>query len=128
MARLILHATGPAIPETVWRRYVCVDEWASWSPQIKAVQAAERRLTAGMSGTVESVAGIRAAFVVDAVDHDRRSWAWRVRLGPVRLRLHHGVCTHTRGSTTSLTMDGPRLALLTYAPFALLALRRLVRP
>jgi hypothetical protein len=81
-----------------------------------------------VSGAVESVAGIRAAFVVEAVDHDRRSWLWRVRLGPVRLRLHHEVCTHTRGSTTGLTMNGPRLALLAHAPCALLSLRRLVRP
>ncbi|MFB9465750.1 SRPBCC family protein [Streptomyces cinereospinus] len=128
MGHLTLHATGPAAPETVWRRYARVDEWASWSPQVKTVQAADRRLRAGLRGTVQSPVGIRAAFVVEAVDHDRRTWAWRVRLGPVRLRLHHEVRAHARGSTTSLTMTGPRLAVLAYAPLAHLALRRLVRP
>ncbi|AIS01744.1 SRPBCC family protein [Streptomyces glaucescens] len=128
MGRLTLHATGPAGPDTVWQRYACVDEWASWSPQVKAVQAAGRRLRAGLRGTVASAAGIRAAFVVEAVDHHRRTWTWRVRWGPVRLRLHHEVRAHVRGSTTTLTMHGPSPALLAYAPFARLALRRLVRP
>ncbi|MFH8800993.1 SRPBCC family protein [Streptomyces sp. NPDC017936] len=128
MGHLTLHATGAAGPETVWQRYACVDEWASWSPQVKTVRAAERRLRAGMRGTVESRAGVRAAFVVEAVDHDRRTWTWRVRWGPVLLRLHHVVRAHARGCTTSLTMDGPGLALLAYAPLARLALRRLVRP
>lgn len=128
MGRLILRATGPAAPGTVWRRYACVDRWPSWSPQIRAVHTPDRRLTAGMRGTVESVAGFRVAFVVESVDHDRRTWTWRVRLGPARLRLRHDVRAHGRGSTTSLTMHGPWLVLSAYAPLARLALRRLVRP
>ncbi|MFF8476284.1 SRPBCC family protein [Streptomyces sp. NPDC015414] len=128
MGRLTLRASGPATPETVWRRYACVDEWASWSPQIKAVHTAERRLTAGMRGTVESVAGLRVAFVVESVDDDHRTWTWRVRLGPTGLRLGHDVRGDTNGSTTGLTMRGPWPVLLGYAPLARLALRRLVRP
>jgi hypothetical protein len=72
--------------------------------------------------------GVRAAFAVDAVDHDRRTWAWRVRLGPIVLRLHHEVRADGGGSATRLTMDGPKVVLLAYAPLARLALRRLVRP
>ncbi|MDX2592900.1 MULTISPECIES: SRPBCC family protein [Streptomyces] len=128
MARVTLSAHGAASPETVWQRYASVDQWASWSPQIKAVHSVSRRLSPGMSGTVEAVAGIRAAFVVDAVDHDHRTWTWRVRLGRIQIRLHHEVRPQGRGSTTSLTMDGPRLALLAYAPLARLALHRLVQP
>ncbi|WP_158717589.1 hypothetical protein [Streptomyces sp. NRRL WC-3744] len=33
-----------------------------------------------------------------------------------------------RGITTSLTVDGPQLVLLAYAPLARLALHRLVQP
>ncbi|GGT00091.1 SRPBCC family protein [Streptomyces chromofuscus] len=128
MSRLTLHATGPARPETAWQRYVDVDQWASWSPQIKAVHTARRHLAPGLSGTVEAVLGIRAAFVVDTVDHDRRTWTWRVRLGPVRLRLHHTVSTHARGSRAGLTISGPMPAVAAYAPLARLALHRLVRP
>jgi hypothetical protein len=57
MGHLTLHAAGPATPETVWRRYACVDEWASWSPQIESVQGADRRLRAGLRGTVTSHGG-----------------------------------------------------------------------
>ncbi|MFJ9719012.1 SRPBCC family protein [Streptomyces sp. NPDC101213] len=128
MGRLTLRATGPAGPETVWQRYACVDRWPAWSPQIKAVHTPDRQLTSGMSGTVESAVGVRLAFAVEHVDHDRRAWTWRVGLGPIRLRLHHDVRTHGRGSTTGLTMEGPRPVLLAYAPLARLALRRLVRP
>ncbi|MGC5000280.1 hypothetical protein [Streptomyces sp. DT195] len=53
-----------------------VDEWASWCPQIKAVHCVGRRLRPGMTGTVESVAGIRAAFVVAVIDDNRRIWTW----------------------------------------------------
>ncbi|UXY40398.1 SRPBCC family protein [Streptomyces albidocamelliae] len=128
MARVTLSAQGAAAPGTVWQRYADVDRWPSWSPQIKAVHCAGRRLSPGMRGTVESVAGIRAVFVVEAVDHDRRTWTWRVRLGRIRIRLHHEVRPQGPGSATSLTMYGPQLVLLAYAPLARLALHRLVRP
>lgn len=128
MARVTLSAGGAACPETVWERYASVDQWASWSPQIKAVHCDGRRLRPGMSGTVESVAGIRAAFVVEAVDEGRRTWTWRVRLGRIRIRLHHEVSPQEPGTTTSLTMHGPKLALLAYTPLARLALHRLVQP
>ncbi|MFF7240261.1 SRPBCC family protein [Streptomyces collinus] len=123
-----LSAQGTASPETVWQRCADVDQWASRSPQIEAVHSAGRHLSPGLSGTVESVAGIRAAFVVEAVDDDRRTWAWRVRLGPVQIRLHHEVRPQDRGGATSLTMRGPRPVLLAYAPLACLALHRLVQP
>ncbi|MFF3636847.1 SRPBCC family protein [Streptomyces sp. NPDC002250] len=128
MGRLTLRAAGRARPETVWRRYACVDRWASWSPQIRAVHTPERRLAAGMRGTVESVVGLRVAFLVESVDQDHRTWTWRVRLGPTRLRLRHDVRGQGHGSITSLTMHGPWPVLLAYAPFARAALRRLARP
>lgn len=128
MARMTLSASGAARPEAVWERYASVDQWASWSPQIKAVHSVSRRLRPGMSGSVESVVGIRAAFVVEAVDDDRRTWTWRVRLGRIQIQLHHEVRPHEHGTTTSLTMHGPKLALLAYAPLARLALHRLVQP
>ncbi|MFD4786119.1 SRPBCC family protein [Streptomyces sp. NPDC058459] len=128
MARVTLSAGGAARPETVWERYASVGRWASWSPQIKAVHCDGRRLRPGMSGTVESVAGIRAAFVVEAVDEGRRTWVWQVRLGRIRIRLRHEVRPGEPGTITSLTMYGPKLVLLAYAPLARLALHRLVQP
>ncbi|MFI8347712.1 SRPBCC family protein [Streptomyces sp. NPDC085596] len=128
MACVTLSASGAACPETVWERYASVDEWASWSPQIKAVHSVSRRLRPGMSGTVESVAGIRVAFVVEAVDDDRHTWTWRVRLGRIQIQLHHEVRPQGHGTTTSLTMHGPKIVLFAYAPLARLALHRLVQP
>ncbi|MEU9593805.1 SRPBCC family protein [Streptomyces sp. NPDC048193] len=128
MARLTLEAAGPAAPATVWERYVRVDRWASWSPQIRAVHTDALYITPALEGTVESFAGLRIPFVVESVDHQLRTWVWRVRLGPVRLRLHHAVRPDPLGSSTGLTMYGPLPVLAGYAPLARLALRRAVRP
>ncbi|MFE5392988.1 SRPBCC family protein [Streptomyces sp. NPDC056568] len=84
-------------------------------------------LRPGLTGTVESYARIRVPFRVEAVDGVLRTWSWRVRLGPVRVRLHHCVRAREHGSETSLTMRGPMLVLAAYAPLARLALGRLVR-
>ncbi|MFI2765722.1 hypothetical protein ACH5A3_44215 [Streptomyces echinatus] len=51
-----------------------------------------------------------------------------MHLGRIRIRLHHDVRPQGRGTTTSLTMDGPQLVLVAYAPLARLALHRLVQP
>ncbi|WP_318216602.1 SRPBCC family protein [Streptomyces sp. SCL15-6] len=128
MARLTLHATGPAAPATVWERYVRVDRWASWSPQIRAVHTDSPCIVPALAGTVESFGGLRIPFVIESVDHQHRTWSWRVRLGPVRLRLHHAVRPDARGSSTGLVLHGPMPVLAGYAPLARLALRRLVRP
>ncbi|WP_077801678.1 SRPBCC family protein [Streptomyces sp. JHA26] len=128
MARLTLDVTGPATPATVWERYVRVDRWASWSPQIRGVHTDVLCITPALQGTVESFAGLRIPFVVESVDHRHRTWAWRVRLGPVRLRLHHAVRPDPQGSAASVTLHGPMPVLAGYAPLARVALRRLVRP
>lgn len=49
-----------------------------------------------------------------------------MRLGLVRLTLNHEVHAHPRGSATSLVMEGPDVVLLAYAPFAWVALHKLV--
>ncbi|MFJ4868888.1 SRPBCC family protein [Streptomyces sp. NPDC088757] len=79
-----------------------------------------------MRGEVVSFLGVRALFVVESVDEERRRWTWRVRLGPVRLRLHHAVLTRPAGSATTLRIEGPALALAAYAGPARWAMGRLV--
>ncbi|MFD7712801.1 SRPBCC family protein [Streptomyces sp. NPDC059785] len=129
---MTLRAEGPASVDEVWGRYAAPSRWPSWSPQIRAVRVAVDRIAPGLRGEVVSLAGITASFVVEAVDEERRRWTWRVRLGPVRLRLHHEVGPRPReggpdGTETSLRMEGPAPALLLYAGPARLALGRLVR-
>ncbi|WP_329035159.1 SRPBCC family protein [Streptomyces sp. NBC_00178] len=124
---MTLRATGRADAEDVWQRYVTPARWPSWSPQIRAVRADGERLTPGMRGEVVSVFGVTAAFVVESVDDERWEWVWRVRIGPVRLRLRHQVSHRPGGSSTRLVVEGPAIALAAYAAPARWALSRLVR-
>ncbi|GGS67879.1 SRPBCC family protein [Streptomyces griseoviridis] len=127
MATMTLTAVGAASPDTAWQRYVLLDQWPRWAPHIRTVRAEGRETVPGLRGRIESVVGVRAAFVVEDVDHGARQWAWRVRSGPVRLWLCHGVRAHPRGSATWLTMRGALPVLAAYAPLARIALGRLVR-
>jgi hypothetical protein len=124
---MTLHAEGPAPVDEVWLRYVTPRRWPTWSPQIRTVRAAEDRIVPGLRGQVVSVARVTASFVIESVDEERHEWTWRVRLGPLRLRLHHAVRAHGDGTATTLRMEGPALALALYACPARLALHRLVR-
>ncbi|MEU6845289.1 SRPBCC family protein [Streptomyces sp. NPDC046716] len=119
---------GAADAETVWERYARPARWPTWAPQIRSVET-EPALRAGMRGRVRPVVGPAVRFVVTAVDHDARTWSWRVRAGPFRLRLDHAVdrCGSS-GAATRLTLAGPAPVVLAYAPLARRALRRLVRP
>lgn len=121
-----MRAVGAASTESVWRRYVRTAAWASWAPQIRAVEA-EAELRAGMRGRVVPVVGPGIGFVVEAVDHRALTWQWRVHAGPVRMRLWHAVRARTpHGTEAELRLDGPAPVVVAYAPLARRALRRLV--
>ena len=127
MGMLTIRARGPLGPDTVWERYDRPVLWPTWAPHLKQVVYVPRRLLEGAEGQVIAVGGVRARFVVTAVDRATRTWAWRVRLGPLTLRLQHGVTPRHDGSATWLRLDGPIAVILPYAPLAHWALRRLVR-
>ncbi len=101
------------------------------------VGAGAQRLAPGLTGTVLGPVGVRVRFRVDEVDAAARRWSWTVRpAGPlraltldrVRLRLVHGVVARPGGgSITTLDVHGPLPVVASYAPLALVALRRLVR-
>ena len=123
-----LHARGAASPAVVWSRYTHLDAWPRWSPQIAGVETDGDLLRAGMRGVVRGPLGIGVPFVVTAVDEVSRQWSWRVRLGPLGMHLTHGVEGDGAGTRTWLRVSGLLPAVAGYAPLALLALRRLVRP
>ncbi|MET9927425.1 MULTISPECIES: SRPBCC family protein [unclassified Streptomyces] len=126
--RRTVSAVGSASAERVWQRYVRTACWPVWAPQIRAVKA-EVELRAGMRGRVVPLVGPGVDFLVEAVDHEARTWSWRVRVGPVRMRLWHAVRDRAPfGAETELRIDGPAAVVLVYAPLARLALRRLVSP
>jgi len=125
--RIELHADGPVPADVAWQRYIVPDRWSMWSPQITGVDCADQVLTAGTTGRVRTLFGVSLPFEVLDLDHADRSWRWSVH-GPfgVRLTLHHAVTATADGTTTNLTMHGPAVLVLGYAPLAQLALRRLV--
>lgn len=125
--RTSISARGAAPPERTWERYADLDRWPEWAPQISGVSAGERRLRPGLCGTVRAAGVVHVPFEVLAVDEARRTWSWRVAIGPIRLRLEHGVEDDRGGGTrTWLVTEGPALAVLPYTPLALVALHSLV--
>lgn len=131
MATVTLRTRGDATPDIAWERYADPALWSTWSPQVQRVDLDAPRLVTGARGRVH--AGLLphptlpVPFVVEVVDDAARTWAWRVRLGPVRLHLEHGVEADPGGASTWLRLRGPAPVVAAYAPLAQLALRRLVR-
>jgi hypothetical protein len=105
-----------------------VARWPRWSPQIGSVTCTHPRIRPGATGTVRGPLGLGVDFVVDSVDEVARHWVWTVRRGPVTLHLDHRVVSEGSATRTTLGMSGPLPVLLAYAPFARLAIGRLVRP
>ncbi len=119
-------AVGAASVESGWLRYVRTAAWSTWAPQIRAVEA-EAELRMGMRGLVMPVMGPGVGFVVEAVDHRARTWRWRVRVGPVGMRLWHTVRAGTPiGTEAEVRIDGTAPVVIACAPLARRALRRLV--
>lgn len=128
MGAVTLRATGPATPDEVWNRYRDTRRWPEWSPQIRSVETSGGHLIVpGLIGSVRPIAGPAVQFEVEQVDLAARTWSWRVRFGPIRLRLAHGVTAGDDATSTWLEVRGPLLVIAGYAPLAYLALRNLVR-
>lgn len=127
MATRTVSRAGPAAPEEVWERYARPARWPSWASHIRRVETGAVRIAPGLRGRVFSYAGVRVGFVVERVDEARRVWSWRVRLGPLALRLRHEVLAAPGGgSGTRLTVQGPLPVVVLYRPVAAWALGRLV--
>jgi len=130
MATISLQAHGAAPASLAWERYADPSLWSTWAPQIQRVDTDLERLAAGGTGTVRAGLLHRPTlgvpFRVLAVDEAAREWTWEARLGPLRLRLEHGVLARFEGSSTWLRVHGPLPVILAYAPVARIALGRLV--
>ena len=132
MTSITLAARGRASSATAWERYADPALWSTWSPQIQRVESTMTRLEAGATGTVHAGPVRRPTLPVDftvlAVDEAAHEWEWRARVGPLSLRLEHGVEAEGSGSRTWLRVHGPLPLVVGYAPVARLALGRLVTP
>jgi Polyketide cyclase / dehydrase and lipid transport len=123
---LTLAASGDQSVAVVWERYEELDLWPTWSPYLRRAEPVGVRLRAGLTGRVFGPLGVRAHFTVRSVEPALRRWAWTVCVGPVAVRLRHGVDEAGFGSRAWLVLDGPSLVVLGYAPLARWALHRLV--
>jgi hypothetical protein len=127
MAVRRLSAEGPAPVGLAWERYALIERWPTWSPQIARVEADAERIARGVTGTVHTPGGLPLRFTITGVDVVARRWSWLVRLGPLRMDLHHEVhAVPGGGSATTLAIEGPSAVVTAYAPLAWVALRRLV--
>jgi hypothetical protein len=130
MTALRVQAHGVAPVTLAWERYADPSRWSDWAPQIQGVETEMVRLVAGGTGTVR--AGLLpwptlgVPFRVLEVDEVAMQWSWEARIGPLRLRLEHGVTSHLTGSSTWLRVHGPLPVVLAYAPLARVALGRLL--
>lgn len=125
---LRIGAVGPLAPDEVWRRYTTPGLWAGWAPQIRGVDHPAGRIGPGGRGAVLGPLALRVPFVVEELDDEAMRWTWTPGVGPVRVRMRHGVDPDRRGSRAWVEIDALPLLVLPYAPIARLALRRLVAP
>lgn len=125
---LRLEAIGPVPAEEAWSRYVRPDRWSLWAPQIRRVVGLSSPVTADSQGWVIGPIGLRVPVRIVAVDHDARTWQWRVGLRPVAVVMDHGVEEVGDETRAFVRIHLPRLVALPYAPIARAALRRLVKP
>ncbi len=123
---MLVSVDGPAAPDEVWRRYTSPAAWPGWAPQITDVDTADDPIQAGTRGVVHGPLLIRVPFRIVDVDASTRRWEWRVGVGPLTLRMEHGVDECPEGSRAWVRIHAPRLLVLPYTPVARLALRRVV--
>lgn len=125
---LEVSATGDRPVDGAWDRYVHPVQWPTWAPQIRSVTCDDDVIATGTTGVVHGPALIRIPFRIEAVDPERREWTWRVGVGPVGVRMDHGVESTDDGGTHAWArIHLPSVVAAPYAPIARLALRRLVR-
>lgn len=117
MRPTVARASGPVGVDEVWQRYLRPERWPEWSPQVRHVDSDSEVIVAGSAGTVRTVGGVQVRFVVLDVDSAARSWAWRVRVGPLVMVLEH--LLHARSG------GGTKAEVVIHAPFPVARLYRL---
>lgn len=117
-------ATGPADAAEVWRRYTSPAAWPGWAPQITRVDADHDPIRPATRGVVHGPLLVRVPFRILDVDATARRWSWRVGVGPLGLRMEHGVDESPTGSVAWVEIHAPTVLALPYRPLATLALRR----
>ena len=117
MLRTTARIAAPA--PRVWQLLVDTHAWPKWGPSVRAVDAPQRFITAGMRGRVQTAPGLWLPFEITDWE-EGRAWAWRVGGIPA---TGHRVTPATEGSC-DVAFTIPSWAPF-YVPVCRLALRRL---
>jgi len=123
---MLVSVEGPATAAEVWQRYTSPARWSEWAPQITSVDADHDPIRPATRGVVHGPLLVRVPFTILDVDATARRWSWRVGVGPISLRMEHGVDESPSGSVAWVEIHAPTLLVLPYQPIARLALRRAV--
>ncbi|MGZ5405144.1 MAG: SRPBCC family protein [Nocardioides sp.] len=126
MPSMLISVDGPAAPAEVWRRYTSPAAWPGWAPQITRVDSPDDPIVTITKGVVHGPLLIRVPFRILHVDPDTRRWSWQVGIGPLGLRMEHGVDEVPDGSRAWVRIHAPTVLVLPYVPVARFALRRVV--
>lgn len=118
---------GDATVEVAWQRYVDLDAWSDWSPQIRGVRSDQRRLVPGLRGAVLGPVGLTVPFEILEIDEHEHRWRWQVQLLGRRIELTHLLDSEGGRTVATLVVDGPALLVLPYLPVAAVALGGLTR-
>jgi hypothetical protein len=121
--RIQVEGSRPAAE--AWALYTRPSRWSEWAPQIRGVRGHDGPVIAGARGVVLGPLLVRVPFVIEAVDPTALRWTWRVGVGPVGVRMDHGVDAEGSGCRVWADIHAPAPLVLPYLPVARLALRRL---
>jgi hypothetical protein len=102
-----------------WRLLIDTHAWLQWGPSVRAVEAPQRFICAGMRGRVQTTPGLWLPFEITDWE-EGRAWAWRVAGIPA---TGHRVTPVTE-SSCRVAFTIPRWATL-YVPVCRIALRRI---
>jgi hypothetical protein len=127
MATRSQEVTGPRDPAAVWERYAVPGSWPEWLPQIERVELSTPRLSPGATGKLHAPMGVAIPFTVESVDEGSRTFAWTIRVGPLKLRLENWVHDGPDGGAVAgMRVNGPGPLVSAYAGQAQASLERLV--
>jgi len=74
--RLCVSREIPVSRDRAWDVLTDTDQWPSWGPSVRGVEASDRYIERGTTGRVKTPVGIRVPFeITDCAD---RRWTWRV--------------------------------------------------
>jgi Polyketide cyclase / dehydrase and lipid transport len=117
MLRTSARIAAPA--PSVWQLLIDTHAWPTWGPSVRAVDAPQRFVTAGMRGRVQTAPGLWLRFEITDWE-EGRAWAWRV--GGIPATGHRVTPANERSCDVAFTI--PSWAPF-YVPVCRLALRRL---